>query len=67
MIKRVTINKIIYGYQSKYELHALVLANVIIVIFIHKYPYCIRTINKTSLPVSYLIKEENRSYHSSQS
>ena len=48
MIKRVTINKIICSYIN-YELDALILTNVIKVIFIYKYPYCIQTINETSL------------------
>ena len=60
MIKRVTINKIICSYQS-YELHALILTNVIKVIFIYKYPYHIQMINEISLPyrIPY-VKEENR-------
>ena len=45
MITKVTINIIINK-----QLHALILANVIKVILVYKYPYCIQTINEISLP-----------------
>ena len=45
MIKRITIDIIINK-----QLHALILANIIKVILVYKYPYCIQTINEISLP-----------------